>query len=76
MSDAMSFAEVQDQLVELLPTRTVLSLLSAAQDVIGTPGKPGAPGNSQGLVDSAWAVVGGDLSGTTGGIPQANSVTS
>lgn len=30
MSDAMSFAQFEDQTVELLPARTVLSLMSAA----------------------------------------------
>lgn len=78
MSDAMSFAEVQDQLVELLPNRTVLSLLPVAQDVIGTPGKPGTPGNSASLVDSAWAGLVGSNgpSGATGGITQPSGITS
>jgi hypothetical protein len=30
MSDAMSFAEIEDQTAELLPGRTVLSLMSAS----------------------------------------------
>lgn len=56
MSDVMSFAEVHDQLVELLPARTVLSLLHAAQSgVIGVPGESGTRGASgAGLVDYMW----------------------
>lgn len=54
MSDTLSFAEVHNQLVELLPARTVLSLLHAPQTgVIGAPGDPGRSGSAgPGLVDS------------------------
>ncbi len=41
MSDAMSFAELEEQHVELLPPRTVLSLFSAA-----APGASGTPGTA------------------------------
>lgn len=48
MSDTMSFAEFGEQYVELLPARTVLSLLHA-----GTPGSNGDAGthgsNGQGI---------------------------
>ncbi|MGB8961892.1 MAG: hypothetical protein WCC38_08065 [Pseudonocardiaceae bacterium] len=44
MSDAMSLAELAGQHVELLPARTVLSLLRAGTDGAGTPGEPGTPG--------------------------------
>ncbi|MGH3964084.1 MAG: hypothetical protein ACRDRY_12635 [Pseudonocardiaceae bacterium] len=43
MSDAMSFAELGEQHVELLPARTVLSLLSAT-GANGDPGTHGADG--------------------------------
>ena len=39
MSDAISFAEIEDQSVQLLPARTVLSLLPAA--ITGPYGEPG-----------------------------------
>jgi hypothetical protein len=57
MSDVMSFAEVGDQLVELLPARTVLSLPHATDvGVIGTPGASGTHGaNGPGLVESTWS---------------------
>lgn len=80
MSDAMSFAEVQDQHVELLPTRTVLSLLHGAPTgVIGEPGEPGTRGSEgPGLVDSTWAgIVGGnDASRLVVGITQPAGNTS
>ncbi|MGH3812345.1 MAG: hypothetical protein ACRDUV_07790 [Pseudonocardiaceae bacterium] len=45
MSDAMSFAELGEQYVELLPARTVLSLLHAtATGANGDPGTHGANG--------------------------------
>ena len=45
MSDAMSFAELGEQHVELLPARTVLSLVSAtATGPNGDPGTHGANG--------------------------------
>lgn len=42
MSDAMSFAALSEQYVELLPDRTVLSLLRAG--TTGPNGDPGTPG--------------------------------
>ncbi len=42
MPDAMSVAELNGQHIELLPTRIVLSLLSAVD--LGTDGAPGVPG--------------------------------
>ena len=47
MSDAMNCAEFDDQSIELLPARTVLSLFTA--DVLGNgePGKAGANGQSE-----------------------------
>lgn len=42
MSDAMSFTEVDEQYVELLPPRTVLSLLHAS--ATGSKGDAGAHG--------------------------------
>jgi hypothetical protein len=47
MSDAMSVAELTGQHVELLPTRTVLSLFSVGdQGANGSPGTAGADGKS------------------------------
>ncbi|MDQ2882700.1 MAG: hypothetical protein M3Y48_16330 [Actinomycetota bacterium] len=51
MSDALSFAEINRQSVELLPTRTVLSLFSVGvhgagnNDDNGDGGSEGAGGN-------------------------------
>ncbi|MFN2479412.1 MAG: hypothetical protein ABR615_09620 [Pseudonocardiaceae bacterium] len=67
MSDAMSLAELTEYHVELLPPRTVLSLLRAD----GTPGEPGTPGangpsesQSQNASDkTAWPLVRDALSG-------------
>lgn len=48
MSDAIDFAELGEQHVELLPARTVLSVLHGA--VNGPAGEPGTPGaNGQGI---------------------------
>jgi hypothetical protein len=69
MSDAMSFAEVNDQFVELLPARTVLSLLRAIPVGVGSPGEPGSHGaDGSGPVDSAMSTLIGDASliGTRG----------
>jgi hypothetical protein len=46
MSDALSFAEIDGQHVELLPARTVLSLFSAGGG--GDGGQGGAGGDAQG----------------------------
>ena len=45
MSDAMSFAEIDGQHVELLPARTVLSLFSATTSGGGRGGNGGFSGN-------------------------------
>lgn len=62
MSDAMSFAEVGEQYVELLPARTVLSLLPAGiPGANGESGTPGAHGKSMssftllGMVGTNWS---------------------
>lgn len=48
MSDAISFAEFGEQHVELLPARTVLSMLHGA--INGPTGDSGTPGaNGQGM---------------------------
>jgi hypothetical protein len=48
MSDAISFAELGSQHVELLPARTVLSMLHGA--INGPSGDSGTPGaNGQGM---------------------------
>jgi hypothetical protein len=44
MSDALSFAEIDGQRVELLPARTVMSLLSTGGDA-GRGGNGGAGGH-------------------------------
>ncbi|MGH3548125.1 MAG: hypothetical protein ACRDQU_08425 [Pseudonocardiaceae bacterium] len=62
MSDAMSFAELAQQHVELLPARTVLSLCRA--DIDGLPGAGGDPGTPGGKGQSyfgtnMWALITG-----------------
>ena len=52
MPDPMSFAELAEQHVELLPARTVLSLWRAGAGPPGEPGTPGADG--QGMPGSFW----------------------
>jgi hypothetical protein len=67
MSDAMSFAEVGEQYVELLPARTVLSLLPAGgPGANGDPGTPGAHGNSVSSV-TPWRIF--DFSGSDSSHP-------
>jgi hypothetical protein len=75
MSDAMSFAELAAQHVELLPARTVLSLVRA-----GTPGEQGSRGSDGASIPGTtmWALFGGyDQSGSTtsSGIGDASSTT-
>lgn len=48
MSDALSFAEFHDQHAELLPPRTVLSLLSTGLGEGGDGGHAGAGGPGRG----------------------------
>lgn len=71
MCNVMSFAEVDDLSVELLPTRTVLSLLRAPTGaVIGAPGGPGAHGSDgpspvSETVSETWAAVLGNHESST-----------
>ncbi|HEX4103552.1 MAG: hypothetical protein WAN20_07740 [Pseudonocardiaceae bacterium] len=82
MSDALSLAELDGQRVELLPSRTVLSLFSVGGPGRGGNGGLGAPGgvgrgglganliNANVLGDQtnlAGTGVGGDGGGATGG---------
>lgn len=53
MSNAMSYADIDDQHAELLPARTVLSLLSASDT--GTPGEPNPGEMSKGQNAAATA---------------------
>jgi hypothetical protein len=80
MLDEMSFAEVNDQFVELLPARTVLSLSCApAGGVIGTPGGPGTPGSSgPSVVSNTWGTLVGsnEQSTTTGSVLGLGDTTS
>ena len=57
MTDVMSFAALHDQLMELLPPRTVLSLLHPVRTgVIGVPGGSGNHGaDGPGLIDTTWS---------------------
>lgn len=71
MSDALSFAEIDGQHVELLPARTVLSLFSLAGDsgtsgTSGTSGVVGGDGGDGGGA-TATATAGGDGGGGDGG---------
>lgn len=63
MSEALSFAEIDGQDVELLPARTVLSLCSAGGGNGGTAGAGGTGTGGLGgnLVDAS--AVGGHLAG-------------
>lgn len=63
MSDETSFVELDEQRAELLPARTVLSLLSAVDsggtDTPGAPGTPGEPGESiPGSGSNTWFLFG------------------
>lgn len=73
MAHTTCMAELAWQNVELLPARTVLSMLGMAPSAVdgvldtpdpGTPGVPGAPGTGDGIpqsgnaVDSALMVIG------------------
>ncbi|MBV9160468.1 MAG: hypothetical protein JO309_03820 [Pseudonocardiales bacterium] len=49
MSDALSFAEIDGQHVELLPARTVLSMFSAGGSRGGGAGTGGAGAGGQGV---------------------------
>jgi hypothetical protein len=81
MSDALSFAELDGQRVELLPSRTVMSLFSAAggrggNAGVGAPGGVGRGGLGLNLINAnvlgdqtnlAGSGVGGQGGGATGG---------
>jgi hypothetical protein len=56
MSDPMSLAELTEQHVELLPDRTVLSLMRAATGgSAGSPGEAGSAGaNGKGIPGTTW----------------------
>jgi hypothetical protein len=56
MSDPMSLAELTEQHVELLPDRTVLSLMRAATGgSAGTPGEAGSAGaNGKSIPGTTW----------------------
>lgn len=58
MSDAMSFAELAEHCVELLPARTALSLLRAGTGgSAGNGGEPGTRGaNGQSIAGTAWGL--------------------
>lgn len=76
MSDALSVAELAEHYVELLPPRTLLSVLRAGTDgAAGTPGQAGTHGahgasvsgtsNGQNVSDNTmWALFRYALSGT------------
>lgn len=66
MSDAMSFAELDGQHVELLPSRTVLSLVGMVGDANGAGGTGGTDsGNNTGGAGGTGGH-GGDATGGTG----------
>ncbi|MGH3515304.1 MAG: hypothetical protein ACRDQI_03340 [Pseudonocardiaceae bacterium] len=80
MSDALSSAELDAQRVELLPSRTVLSLFSAAgrggNGGLGAPGGVGRGGLGANLINAnilgdqtnlAGSGVGGEGGGAAGG---------
>jgi hypothetical protein len=56
MSDTMSFAELAEQYVGLLPARTVLSLWhTGPTGDAGAPGGPGTPGaDGQSIPGTTW----------------------
>jgi hypothetical protein len=80
MSDALSFAEIDGQHVELLPARTVLSMFStgggprggdAGNAGAGGTGGPGGTGSGTASLYDNWIYVEGDnynnLTGGAGG---------
>jgi hypothetical protein len=62
MPDAMSFAELAEQSVELLPARTVLSMLrTGTGGDAGAHGEPGTHGaDGQSIPGSTWWFIFGD----------------
>jgi hypothetical protein len=84
MSDAMSFAELAGQYVELLPARTVLSLMQAGTGGItaGVPGEQGDHGSHGANIPGTtmWAIFGSYYPSESGytsssGIGDASSTT-
>jgi hypothetical protein len=83
MPDAMSSAELAGQYVELLPARTVLSLLQAGTDGIASaPGEQGDHGSNGASIPGTtmWALFGSYYpsesgSTTSSGIGDASSTT-
>jgi hypothetical protein len=55
MPDAISFADLDEQRVELLPARTVLSLLSAGTGALGEPDN--GVSNGQQAARTTWMVI-------------------
>jgi hypothetical protein len=68
MSDVMSFTEIHDQLVELLPARTVLSLPYVGMTDTGG-GEQGSAG-SGGSNDGMWSWLLGSKEQTSGSDPK------
>lgn len=66
MSDALSFAEIDGQDVELLPARTVLSLFSVVGGNGGTAGDGGTGTGGLGGNLVGASAVGGALNGASG----------
>jgi hypothetical protein len=67
MSDVMSFTEIHDQLVELLPARTVLSLPYVGMtEAAGEQGSTGSGGSNDGM----WSWLVGGKEQTTGSDPK------
>ncbi|MGH3867206.1 MAG: hypothetical protein ACRDQ4_13890 [Pseudonocardiaceae bacterium] len=79
MLDLMSFAELTEQHVELLPARTVLSLWRAGTGgSAGDPGESGNPGtNGQGFPGFIWWYLSGsNRSGSGSSFGDASSKNS
>ncbi|MGH3918286.1 MAG: hypothetical protein ACRDSG_04470 [Pseudonocardiaceae bacterium] len=73
MSDATSIAKLDGQHVELLPARTLLSLLSVVD--LGTDGAPGIPGKPGPSIPGpgTWLPVDSPGVGDTGGAGSSSS---
>ena len=65
MSDALSFAEIDGQRVELLPARTVMSVFATGGTGIGGPGGKGTGGIGVPILNNLVAV-GGDQTTAAG----------
>jgi hypothetical protein len=77
MSDTASFAEIDEQRVELLPERTVMSLLSMAGGPSGGDGGDGTGGigadvlSGIGILSPGTAITGSGIGGAGGAINPA-----